>query len=218
VLFAVGCGGQHEAPCDGPRDARLVVLAIEDEAPFPRLLADRVRADPGARAAGIDVADDVWQQDVMRGDLPVDTIRHRSPFVTGPSAEAIAAYLARHDGASVIPDGMGLEYGPQGGSSPGWRSFAVTQTRVIDQGDVVGATIEPGVAGPGVQLVLTLTPEGKARFAAFTRGHVGHKIAVSLDGVVANAPIIHGPIEGGRVGLSLTRPEAEALRRRLGCR
>jgi hypothetical protein len=74
VVLAAGCGGHLEAPCDGPRDARIAVLPVEDQAPFVRQLADRVRADPGAAAAGIAVAEDEWRQDVTRGDFPVDTI------------------------------------------------------------------------------------------------------------------------------------------------
>lgn len=70
---------------------------------------------------------------------------------------------------------------------------------------------DPRTAMPVI--ALHLTDEGREIFAAATRAHVGERLGVVVDGVVASAPLIIEPIIGGRVQISgnFTSVSAAAL-------
>jgi len=68
----------------------------------------------------------------------------------------------------------------------------------------------------GSEVKLGLTPESAKSFAAITRAHIGDKVAISVGGKVLSAPVIRGPIETGKVSITLRSPdEAAALARSL---
>ena len=70
-----------------------------------------------------------------------------------------------------------------------------------------------GTAG----LMLTLSPDSAARFAAFTIANVGRTVAIRIDGKTVMAPVIRDPIPGGvlRISGNFTRDELNDLAARL---
>ena len=63
----------------------------------------------------------------------------------------------------------------------------------------------------GYEISLSMTPEGKERFADITRKHVGHQLAVVLDGKLYSAPVIRQEIEGGQASISGDFSQREAI-------
>jgi preprotein translocase subunit SecD len=61
---------------------------------------------------------------------------------------------------------------------------------------------------PAVEFVLT--PQGRERFAAFTRANIGRRLAVVVNGAVVAASIIGAEIADGRAMLSASYTDAEA--------
>ncbi|MDR0445128.1 MAG: protein translocase subunit SecD, partial [Puniceicoccales bacterium] len=63
----------------------------------------------------------------------------------------------------------------------------------------------------GYEISLSMTSEGKERFADITRKYVGHQLAVVLDGKLYSAPVIRQEIEGGQASISGDFSQREAL-------
>lgn len=61
---------------------------------------------------------------------------------------------------------------------------------------------------PAVEFALT--PEGRDRFAAFTRANVGRRVAVVVNGAVVASSVIGAEMTDGRAMLSGTYTEAQA--------
>lgn len=85
---------------------------------------------------------------------------------------------------------------------------------VLVTGDMVAgaeAFTDPQT-GMGVVLI-HLSEDGRALFAAVTRAHIGERIAVVMDGEIVTAPSIREPIEVGAMQISgaFTLKEAKAL-------
>lgn len=62
------------------------------------------------------------------------------------------------------------------------------------------------------QIGLTFTAEGAQKFEEITARNVGQPLAIFLDGVVLSAPVVQGPISGGRAVITGTFTLAEARR------
>jgi hypothetical protein len=56
--------------------------------------------------------------------------------------------------------------------------------------------------GPRVGVGIRFTPEGAVRFAELTEANVGRSLAIVVGGRVVCAPVIRGPIRGGRAEIS----------------
>jgi preprotein translocase subunit SecD len=81
------------------------------------------------------------------------------------------------------------------------------------EGPLVGqARATKGADGQPV-VEVTLTPDGRNRFAALTRANVGRRIAIVVNGTVVAASTIGGEMSDGRVVLSgnYTEEQARAL-------
>jgi len=63
----------------------------------------------------------------------------------------------------------------------------------------------------GHEISLTMTPEGRERFAEVTRQHVGQQLAIVLDGKLYSAPVIRQEIEGGQASISGDFSQREAI-------
>ena len=53
------------------------------------------------------------------------------------------------------------------------------------------------------EVALTFTPQGGKLFQAFTSKYTGYRLAIVLNGQVSSAPVIQGPIKGGRARVTL---------------
>ena len=83
-----------------------------------------------------------------------------------------------------------------------WRSYLLGDEVVLD-GDAVASALpsnDPNTGRPVV--LLEFDRRGAERFGDVTARIVGHKLATVLGGQVQSAPIINGPIRGGRASIT----------------
>lgn len=73
---------------------------------------------------------------------------------------------------------------------------ALSDSVVLDITGIDSAWVEPGLRDPRGQrsVVVRLSRNGAARFGATTATHVGRRLAVIVDGRVADLPIVEGPL------------------------
>ncbi|HEY6174620.1 MAG TPA: hypothetical protein VIX73_09265, partial [Kofleriaceae bacterium] len=96
-----------------------------------------------------------------------------------------------------------------------WRSYFVGDHALLDGNAVNNAAVseDPNILRPLV--LLDFTREGAERFGEITSRIAGSKLATMVGGEVKSAPVVNGPIRGGRVqitmgGGDLDRQEREA--------
>ncbi|MGE0399249.1 MAG: hypothetical protein AB7T06_21235 [Kofleriaceae bacterium] len=133
--------------------------------------------------------------------------RRTDYFVLGPTREAIEAAL---DGARAkgwrLPDGTRIAYehvDRWGGQPAFWRTYVI-ETQAALGGEHVAdamASYDPNTNRPIV--LLDFTREGTRIFGDVTSSMVGGKLATLLGGDVMSAPIINGPILGGRASIAM---------------
>jgi len=73
------------------------------------------------------------------------------------------------------------------------------------------AAVYPNSMTGQPEIDFELTTEGAALFAEITRENVGQQLAIILDGELKSAPVIRGPIEGGRGQISGDYDTREAI-------
>jgi len=93
------------------------------------------------------------------------------------------------------------------------RTWVVGDQVIVSQRDVAEAVIgyDPNTDKPYVQL--DFDRAGATRFGDWTASHVGWKLAILVDGRVSSAPVVNGPIRGGRASITMGSADADkALR------
>lgn len=141
-----------------------------------------------------------------------------TPSQPGAAGEAPAPPAAPAQQAAVrfavVPVAEGAEAvkrSPDG-------SYAFTAEPVVTDADIAEARPMTYEGPPQeIRLLIRLTPEGTARFAAATREAIGKRLAIVVDGVVTSAPRVQGTMNGGSIGVTVpgTPAEQEAEVRRL---
>ncbi|MDQ3368285.1 MAG: hypothetical protein M3680_22905 [Myxococcota bacterium] len=133
-----------------------------------------------------------------------------------------SAYLAAHDAAAIdhaldaaeargwrLPAGLELAFErvePHPGAQdprPFWRSYALASEVLID-GTMIASAVgayDPNTNRPIV--LLDFTGAGAERFCTITERLAGKKLATLLGGQIRSAPIIMGPICGGRASITM---------------
>ena len=111
--------------------------------------------------------------------------------------------------ASDAPPSLGDDRKVLPTGSPVWLS-----PEILVNGSMIAsakAGIDHTSGMPEVEF--QLTPAGRARFAQATQLNVGKRFAIILDGKVLTAPVIQGPIEGGKGEISggFTPEEAQTI-------
>ena len=90
-----------------------------------------------------------------------------------------------------------------------WRTYELA-SEVLIEGTMIERAI--GAISPYDDrpiVLLDFTAEGATRFCDATERIQGHKVATVLGGVIRSAPIINGPICGGRASISMGGSELE---------
>lgn len=130
-------------------------------------------------------------------------------------------------GVVVSPDGAdrltvsipaGLEAAPLRSliGQTGRIAFVPLGDKQVEKGDVIDPAAFPelfgseGVASATVStdqnagrvVVFQLTPAATAEFGTYTAAHIGSYFAITVDGLVASAPVINSEIPGGSVEIS----------------
>jgi preprotein translocase subunit SecD len=129
--------------------------------------------------------------------LPVVGVPGLGPEVTAPDE---ASLRARLDLAGPLLQGTRVFIEPV---FEGVRAVVASEEPVITGADVTSATtaFDPYDGRPRVEV--ELTPAGGERFHQYTRDHVGQMIAIVVDGELDSAPVIQGPIPGGRIQITM---------------
>jgi hypothetical protein len=168
----------------------LTLRAIDNESTYMKQLVEHVPPD-----AVIHASIDRWRTP--------DEHEATEPYLYGPSAEAIAAYLATQP---APPAGREIAFEKVG--TDHWRTHLVDAKVELDQTAIVKADTVDLDGRPG--LTVDLTPSGGRRLADVTSHNVGHKLALEIDGKVAFSPVIMTAITGARFQLTLGAGASEA--------
>jgi preprotein translocase subunit SecD len=217
------------------RPALLQFKMVEDGSTLMLRLAQHVNQDPEARALGITASGDAWAHEESGIQYTDTYLRAEDRRTIGPDgiertigADAtIRKYLVSLVGSdpSLMPDDAheilferiegGARY-PYDGERPtvSWaRSYYVQREAFLDSSHLADAEVtwDPMVNRP--EVLVTFTSEGRRRFADATTRYAGHKLAILLDGRVRSAPVIMGPITGGRSTITMGGGDPDQVRR-----
>ena len=122
--------------------------------------------------------------------------------------------LAQADPRYRVPDDreIGYElvqpYPDAKDQRPFWRSYYLVRGARLTGRDISNAsgTFDPNTNRPIV--LLDFGRAGGEKFATLTSEIVGKKLATILDGKIKSAPIINGPIRGGRASITMGGSDA----------
>jgi hypothetical protein len=86
---------------------------------------------------------------------------------------------------------------------PAWRSYYLERASGVGGAMIADATASPDPYTKQPVVIVTFTRAGAHAFGELTSRIAGKKLATLLDGTVRSAPIISGPIRGGRASIAL---------------
>ena len=81
-----------------------------------------------------------------------------------------------------------------------WRTYYVERAAALTGAAIADASV---IHKPNLGVMLEFDRDGAHAFGELTTRIVGKKLATVLDGTVHSAPIINGPIRGGRASITL---------------
>ncbi|HEY5937770.1 MAG TPA: hypothetical protein VIU61_24145, partial [Kofleriaceae bacterium] len=160
----------------------------------------------------VEVEDDYWQAE--------DGSEHTNAYLRGPSPEALdrAIAAAKLRGWQPAPNTTILyewvEPWPDAQRpEPFWRSYELVAEAELDGSMIADArfSFDPNMNRPIV--LLDFTREGGRRFGDLTERISGRKLATVLGKRVYSAPIINGPIRGGRASITMGGSDHERQER-----
>jgi hypothetical protein len=164
----------------------------------------------------------------MHGQQPIDVEvdqwrpedggpMHTDYFLRGPTREALMAQVAKaRDLGWKLPAGARIAFAHESfrADKPEyWRTYVIADEPALDGTAIDNATgsYDPNTNRPIV--LLDFTREGAETFGDLTARIVGHKLATMLDDEVKSAPIINGPIRGGRASIAMGGGDLRAQER-----
>ena len=128
--------------------------------------------------------------------------RSADAYVYAQDRNKLELMLKRPDVQKVIPNNVDFVFSAKPEKAPDGREFyrlyTVNKEPELTGGVVTDAvaTIDPNTSGAVVNM--TMNSEGATEWARITGANVGKRIAIILDGVAYNAPVVKGKIPGGR--------------------
>ncbi len=202
-----------------PRSGVLEFKVVDEGSPLMKRAFQHVGSDgmegkatdPEALAAGISGGIDQW-----RAELNAE--EHADFYLRGPERPSLERYFARlaaSDPTFTLPADrvLGFELlDPENpGDKPLWRSYLLERKAVITGADVAHAELVSDPNSKQPLVLLDLNRAGTQSFGELTTRIAGKKLAVVLDGTIKSAPIINGPIRGGRASITMggTDPAAK---------
>lgn len=135
-----------------------------------------------------DALDDFWSDETGR--------RHADKYLIAPTRDELAAKVA----SIKLPAGTMFAFEH---TDKGWRSYVVRDEIELDGWSVASSTasFDPNTNRPIV--LLDFDRQGARRFGELTSAIVGKKLAIMVRGEIKSAPIIMGPIRGGRASITM---------------
>lgn len=125
------------------------------------------------------------------------------------------AVLARYVGAlGELPAPLGLDadhelgYGllTDPGTQPVWRTYDLARSPTMSGATIRGAAARVRNDGRR-ELRVAFDAHGRAALAALTAPAVGKRLAIVIDGVVQDAPVLGAPLTDGRLTIDLGRDQ-----------
>jgi hypothetical protein len=148
---------------------------------------------------------DQWRPDWSSDQAPSDPITDY--YLFAPTRVELDALFANARAKGwQLPPGTHIAYEKvetYDAKKTGYRSYVVSDVAALDGTSVAKAepSYDPNTNRPLV--LLDFTREGGYRFGELTERIVGQKLAMLVDGEVRSAPIINGPIRGGRASITM---------------
>lgn len=205
------------------RGGKLEIKVVDENAEYMKRLYAHVGADgpnedptdPNARRAEIRAEIDQWRSDDGATHFDYYLIAHdRSEMMpreeTGRMViDRYLQELARIDPSFGVPDDRQIGYElvlPDSDAKdqrPAWRTYFLDRAPRLTGAAIANATgtTDPSTNRPLV--LLDFNREGARTFEQLTSEITGKKLAMILDGTVKSAPIIMGPIRGGRASITM---------------
>ena len=85
------------------------------------------------------------------------------------------------------------------------------ETAILTNADVTDARVVPA-KGTAFDVAVSLTPQGAAKMADATQGHVGRPLAIVVNGTVVAAPILRDPVrQDALITGDWTREQADEI-------
>lgn len=169
--------------------------------------------EPEALAAGISAGLDQWRAEDS-GEP------HEDFYLLGPERAPLERYFARlaaSDPQLAIPPDRRLGFErmspEQPGGRPLWRSYLLERKPVLTGAQVSNAEPTSDPNSNRAIVMLELSREGTRVFGDVTARITGRKLAIVLDGLIKSAPIISGPIRGGRASITMSGDDPRAQER-----
>ncbi len=128
--------------------------------------------------------------------------RSADAYVYAQDRNKIELMLKRPDVQKVIPNNVAFVFSAKTEKTPEgkefYRLYTVNKEPELTGGVITDAvaTIDPNTSGAVVNM--TMDSQGATEWARITGANVGKRIAIILDGVAYNAPVVKGKIPGGR--------------------
>lgn len=169
--------------------------------------------DPEALAAGISTGLDQWRANDT-GEPYVDF------YLRGPERADLERYFARlaaSDPALAVPPNLRLGFQrmdpEQPGGRPLWRSYLLERRPALTGAEVANAEASSDANSNRAVVMLEFNRQGTRRFGDLTARITGRKLAIVIDGLIKSAPIITGPIRGGRASITMGGDDPRAQER-----
>jgi preprotein translocase subunit SecD len=175
------------------RLGRVDFKVVDDGAPAMAQLAETLSQEPG-----LGLADDEWSEKTSGK-------QHSDTYLTAIHFEDLRTAFQH----AQTPAGHELLIGPSERGPGAARSYYVFRRAELTSADIdnVEVTFDANSGNP--ELAVELNAAAKVRFAALTAGNVGRKLAILLEDQVVAAPVIEGPIDGGRARITLAGASKE---------
>jgi preprotein translocase subunit SecD len=172
------------------RSGRLEFKLVDDGSSFMEELAG------DARAAGVSVGDDVWQE--QQSGAP-----HRDRYLTADDEERLRSAVRQL--APKVPADHQLLLGVRGGEADGaqLRTYYVRARSHIDNDDITDAELSYDATSGRPEIALAFGDAGAQRFEQVTRDNVGRKLAIVLENRVDSAPVIETALPGGHARITV---------------
>jgi preprotein translocase subunit SecD len=213
------------------RRAELSFHVVANDAPYMKRLYARAGSGDAA-AAGIEADVDRWRRDdgteqtdyylrahdreeaVPAADAKrLGCLRPESCLITGrKSIEDYVRGLAAQDPSYVAPDDLRLAFEPVQPAPEAkdqrryWRTYWIERSAALTGASIADAKVARDPDSHRAGVLLELDRNGTRAFGELTTRIVGKKLAIILDHRVASAPIVNGPMRGGRVQITMGPP------------
>jgi hypothetical protein len=177
-------GGAGSAGCPV---SRFAVEISDDRAPLMKTLYDRADQDQTAQKVRVYPQLDEWKDGAG--------VKHTAYRLAGSNRASIEGYIAvrlKDDPKLAVPADRAIRYEKTLTSGPPyWRTHYVVVPPLLDGTAIASAEVSPS----GIQIVVRLTEDARAKLASATAAHLGTKLTVRAGDTVMAAPAMPVPFD-----------------------